>query len=112
MLDVDNCFTHKLWQHNIFSVDSQWMVTDLKPLLAKASPLRSGDQLAGIAAENQAERVRAQMELADVPLQRFLDEPVIPYELDEVTRLIIDTHVHSAFAPIHDLTVGQFREWL
>ena len=88
------------------------MAADLKTLLAKASPLRSGDELAGIAAENQAERVRAQMELADVPLQRLLDEPIVPYELDEVTRLILDEHDAAAFAPVRNFTVGQFREWL
>ena len=84
----------------------------LKALLAKASPLRSGDVLAGIAAENDEERVAAQMALADVPLARFLDEPIIPYEEDEVTRLIVDTHDANAFAPVADLTVGEFRDWL
>jgi ethanolamine ammonia-lyase large subunit len=81
-------------------------------LLAKASPLRSGDQLAGLAARTQEERVRAQMELADTALQRFLDEPVVPYESDEVTRLIVDTHDQAAFAPVRGLSVGQFREHL
>jgi ethanolamine ammonia-lyase large subunit len=85
---------------------------DLKEVLAKATPLRSGDCLAGVAAENARERAAAQMALAEVPLQRFLDEPIIPYEADEVTRLIIDTHHRAAFEPVHDLTVGQFREWL
>jgi ethanolamine ammonia-lyase large subunit len=85
---------------------------DLRELLAKASPLRSGDQLAGVAAVDARERVAAQMALADVPLARFLEEPVVPYETDEVTRLIIDTHDRAAFEPIRDLTVGQFREWL
>lgn len=85
---------------------------DLRTLLAKASPLRSGDVLAGIAAESAEERVRAQMALADVPLARFLDEPVVPYEEDEVTRLIIDTHDAAAFAPVRHLTVGGFRDWL
>ena len=84
----------------------------LRELLAKASPLRSGDVLAGIAAQSEEERVKAQMELADVPLQRFLTECVIPYEEDEVTRLIIDTHDATAFAPISSFTVGQFRDWL
>ena len=88
------------------------MAGTLKTLLAKASPLRSGDQLAGLAAATQAERVRAQMELADVPLQRFLDEPLIPYEQDEVTRLILDEHDTAAFAPVHLLTVSAFRAWL
>ena len=84
----------------------------LKELMAKASPLRSGDVLAGIAAANYEERVAAQMCLADVPLQRFIDDPLIPYEEDEVTRLIIDSHNREAFAPIESLTVGEFRDWL
>ncbi len=84
----------------------------LKTLLAKASPARSGDELAGLAAGSAQERVAAQMELADTPLQRFLDEPLIPYEIDDVTRLILDSHVPEAFAPISHLTVGEFREWL
>jgi len=84
----------------------------LKTLLAKASPARSGDELAGLAAESAQERVAAQMKLADTPLQRFLDEPVIPYETDDVTRLILDSHVPEAFSPISRLTVGELREWL
>ena len=84
----------------------------LKELLAKASPLRSGDVLAGVAAATEEERVLAQMELADVPLTRFLDECVIPYEKDEITRLIIDTHDRKAFAPVRSMTVGEFRDWL
>ena len=84
----------------------------LKDVLAKATPLRSGDCLAGVAAANARERAAAQRVLADVPLQRFLDEPLIPYELDEVSRLIIDSHDRVAFGPVRDLTVGQFREWL
>lgn len=85
---------------------------NLKTLLAKASPLRSGDQLAGVAAASAEERVAVQMKLADTPLKRFLDEPLIPYEDDEVTRLIFDSHDAAAFAPISGLTVGEFREWL
>ena len=85
---------------------------DLKTLLAKASPLRSGDQLAGIAAASEEERVAAKMALARVPLRAFLDEPVIPYESDEVTRLIIDTHCPQAFSEIAHMTVGDFRNWL
>lgn len=84
----------------------------LKELLAKASPLRSGDVLAGVAAATEEERVLAQMELAGVPLARFLEEHVVPYEEDEVTRLIIDTHDRDAFAPVRGLTVGEFRDWL
>lgn len=84
----------------------------LKELLAKASPLRSGDVLAGLAAATEEERVRAQMALADVPLTRFLHECVVPYEEDEVTRLIIDGHDAQAFAPVSSFSVGQLRDWL
>ncbi len=86
--------------------------TTLKELLAKASPLRSGDQLAGVAAASYEERVAAQMTLAEVPLKRFLEEPVIPYEKDEVTRLIIDSHDYKTFHVISHFTVGDFRNWL
>src|ERR1700727_2215059 len=89
-----------------------WRFNDLKTLLAKASPLRSGDELAGIAAEGEEERMIARMALADVPLKRFLEEAVIPYESDEVTRLILDTHDEAAFSEIRHLTVGDFRNWL
>jgi ethanolamine ammonia-lyase large subunit len=85
---------------------------DLRTLLARASPPRSGDQLAGVAAENARERVAAQMALADLPLTTFLSEAVVPYEADEVTRLIVDTHDAQAFAPVCHLTVGDFRNWL
>ena len=85
---------------------------DLRTLLAKATPLRSGDELAGIAAQNAEERVAAQMALADLPLSTFLSETVIPYENDEVTRLIIDNHDASAFAPLTAMCVGDFRDWL
>ncbi|MCP5294161.1 MAG: ethanolamine ammonia-lyase subunit EutB [Zoogloeaceae bacterium] len=85
---------------------------DLRALLAKAGPARSGDALAGLAADSEAERMAARMVLADLPLRRFLDEAVIPYELDEVTRLILDSHDESAFAAISSLTVGQLREHL
>jgi ethanolamine ammonia-lyase large subunit len=84
----------------------------LKDLLAKATPPRSGDELAGIAARTSVERVAAQMVLADVPLTTFLHEPLIPYETDEVTRLIFDTHDASAFASIATLTVGELRDAL
>jgi ethanolamine ammonia-lyase large subunit len=90
----------------------RYAFSDLKTLLAKASPLRSGDQLAGLAAETGEERVAAQCALADLPLAVFLHEHVVPYETDEVTRLIIDTHDHKAFAPIAHLTVGGLRDWL
>ena len=85
---------------------------DLKSLLAKASPLRSGDQLAGLAAETGEERVAARFALADLPLSVFLNEPVVAYESDEVTRLIADSHDRAAFAPIAHLTVGGLRDWL
>jgi len=85
---------------------------DLKTLLAKATPLRSGDQLAGLAAESGEERVYAQMALADTPLRRFLSEAVVPYETDEVTCLIVDTHDAVAFAPVAHMTVGELRDWL
>jgi ethanolamine ammonia-lyase large subunit len=84
----------------------------LADLLAKASPARSGDELAGIAAGSAQQRVAAQMALADLPLNRFLDEAVVAYETDEVTRLILDTHDYTAFKPIAHLTVGGFRDFL
>lgn len=89
-----------------------YIFSDLKDLLAKATPLRSGDQLAGVAAISYEERVAAQMTLAEVPLKKFLEELIIPYEKDEVTRLIIDTHDYKAFHAIGHLTVGDFRDWL
>ena len=85
---------------------------DLKTLLARATPQRSGDQLAGLSAESGEERVAAQFALADLPLKRFLDEALVPYERDEVTRLILDTHDRAAFGAISHLTVGGFRDWL
>ena len=84
----------------------------LKTLLAKATPLRSGDVLAGVAAASEEERVVAQMTLAEVPLTEFLEDCVVPYEEDEVTRLIIDSHDKEAFHPIRSFTVGEFRNWL
>lgn len=85
---------------------------DLKTLLARASPERSGDQLAGVAARTAEERVAACLALAETPLARFLEEPLVPYETDEVTRLILDTHDRDAFTPVAGLTVGEFRDWL
>ena len=85
---------------------------DLKTLLAKATPARSGDELAGIAAATAQERVAAQMALADLPLSAFLTEHVIPYEQDEVTRLIVDKHDAQVFRRVEHLTVGDFRDWL
>nr|WP_318379964.1 ethanolamine ammonia-lyase subunit EutB [uncultured Enterobacter sp.]DAI86887.1 MAG TPA: ethanolamine ammonia lyase large subunit [Caudoviricetes sp.] len=84
----------------------------LKDLLAKASPARSGDVLAGISADSAEERMAAKMALADVPLRDILADPLIPYEQDEVSRLIIDTHDPQAFTDISHLTVGDFRDWL
>ena len=90
----------------------QHVFATLAELLAKASPARSGDALAGLAAVNASERVAAQFCLADVPLATLLDKPLIPYETDEVTRLIVETHDRTAFAPLASLTVGSFRDWL
>src|SRR6266702_4510246 len=84
----------------------------LAQLLARATPARSGDQLAGICASSAQERIAAQSALADLPLRQFLNEAVVPYETDEVTRLIFDTHDSAAFAPISSLTVGDLRDWL
>ncbi|MCW8376953.1 ethanolamine ammonia-lyase subunit EutB [Streptomyces justiciae] len=84
----------------------------LARLLAAASPERSGDRLAGLAAASARQRVAARWALAEVPLTTFLTEPLIPYESDDVTRLILDTHDAVAFAPVAGLTVGEFREWL
>ena len=85
---------------------------DLRTLLARATPPRSGDVLAGLAARSAEERVAAQFALADLPLAHFLDEQVVPYETDEVTRLIVDTHDAQAFQPLRSLTVGELRNWL
>jgi ethanolamine ammonia-lyase large subunit len=84
----------------------------LRELMAKATPERSGDRLAGVCAGSEQERVAAQMTLADLPLKTFLSEALIPYEDDEVTRLIVDGHDATAFQPIAHLTVGGLREWL
>lgn len=89
-----------------------YVFADLKELMAKATPPRSGDMLAGIAATSAEENVAAKMCLAEVPLKTFLSEALIPYEADEVTRLILDGHDHSAFAPVASLTVGDFRDYL
>ena len=92
--------------------ERRYKFPDLKTLLAKATPARSGDRLAGLAADSAEERVAAQMALADTPLRTFLDEAVVPYESDAVTRLILDTHDAAAFVPVAHLTVGDFRDWL
>nr|WP_312987005.1 ethanolamine ammonia-lyase subunit EutB [Comamonas koreensis] len=88
------------------------LFASLRELMAKATPARSGDHLAGVAARHDTERVAAQMALADLPLAHFLQEALVPYESDEVTRLIIDSHEREAFAPVAHLTVGGFRDWL
>jgi ethanolamine ammonia-lyase large subunit len=92
--------------------NTNYVFKDLKTLLAKASPFRTGDALANICANSYEERVAAQMALADVPLKNFLNEVLIPYETDEITRLIIDTHDIDAFKPIQHFTVGGLRDWL
>jgi ethanolamine ammonia-lyase large subunit len=91
---------------------TSYVFDDLRDLLAKATPPRSGDRLAGIAAASAEQMVAARMALANVPLKQFLNETVIPYEDDEVTRLIVDTHDARGFAAISPLTVGGFRDWL
>jgi ethanolamine ammonia-lyase large subunit len=98
-------FSHTIDSHT-------YTFSGLKELLAKATPLRSGDVLAGVAAASARERVAAQLALAEVPLSLFLNEALVPYEDDEVTRLIIDSHERAAFAPIAHLCVGDFRDWL
>ncbi len=92
--------------------DIRYTFDSLRELLAKATPLRSGDVLAGVAAQSAEERVAAQFALADLPLIHFLSEPVVPYEADEVTRLIADTHDGQAFAAVQGFTVGELRDWL
>lgn len=89
-----------------------WRFDSLRELMAKASPARSGDFLAEVAATSDAERAAAQMALADVPLKRFLNEALIPYEEDEVTRLVVDSHDLAAFSPVSHLTIGGLRDWL
>ena len=102
-------FRHK-WRIEIGG--KTYNFNSLKELMAKATPKRSGDELAGIAAANYEERVAAQMCLADVPLSQFLEDLLVPYEEDEVTRLIVDTHDKKAFEPVCNLSVGEFRDWL
>ena len=91
---------------------TSYLFDDLRDLLAKATPPRSGDRLAGVAADSAEQMIAARMALADVPLKHFLNEAVVPYEDDEVTRLIVDSHDTSSFAAISALTVGGFRDWL
>jgi len=97
------------WRHTI----GVWStVRRFETLLAKASPARSGDDLAAISARTAEERVAAQMALADLPLSTFQSELLIPYETDEVTRLIVHEQDRAAFGPVSHLTVGEFRDWL
>jgi ethanolamine ammonia-lyase large subunit len=91
---------------------TSYLFDDLRDLLAKATPPRSGDRLAGIAADSAERMIAARMALANVPLKQFLNEAVIAYEDDEITRLIMDSHDAASFAPISSLTVGGFRDWL
>lgn len=89
-----------------------WVFEDLRTLLAKATPRKSGDELAGIAAKNDVERAAARWALAEVPLSHLLEEPALPYEKDEVTRVILDSHDATAFAPVRSMTVGDLRDYL
>jgi ethanolamine ammonia-lyase large subunit len=98
------------YHYSVGAINYQFV--DLKDVLAKATPARSGDYLAGVAADTYAERMAARMCLAQIPLSTFLEDLIIPYETDEVTRLIVDTHDKNAFAEISHLTVGDFRDWL
>src|SRR6201997_4169214 len=99
-----------VYRHTIDA--TTYVFDDLRDLLAKATPPRSGDRLAGIAAASAEQMIAARIALSDVPLKQFLHETVIPYEDDEITRLIIDTHDRTAFAGVSSLTVGAFRDWL
>src|ERR687897_187468 len=99
-----------MYGHTVESI--RYTFSDLKTLLARATPYRSGDALAGIAAASAEERVAAQMALADLPLTALLEDPVVPYEEDEITRLIVDSQDGGAFQPIAHMTVGGLRDWL
>ena len=99
-----------IYRHTIDA--TSYVFGDLRDLLAKATPPRSGDRLAGVAADSAAQMIAARIALADVPLRQFLHETVIPYEDDEITRLIVDSHDAAAFAGVASLTVGAFRDWL
>ncbi|WP_136248886.1 ethanolamine ammonia-lyase subunit EutB [Halomonas borealis] len=100
----------KAYHHTLGS--RHYRFASLAELMAKATPSRSGDRLAGVIAESAEERVVAQMALAELPLTTFLEDHLVPYREDEITRLIIDTHDAGAFASIRHLTVGDFRNWL
>ncbi len=99
-----------MYKHSIQHIT--YSFADLKTLMAKATPFRTGDALAGLCAESYQERIAAQICLADLPLSNFLNEVVIPYESDEVTRLIIDGHDKNSFSEISSFTVGMLRDWL
>lgn len=99
-----------MYKHTIHN--RSWQFNDLKTLMAKATPYRSGDALAGLCANSYEERIAAQMCLADLPLKTFLNEAVIPYEADEVTRLIMDTHDADNFKNVSGYTIGELRDWL
>ena len=99
-----------IYRHTIAA--QTYVFADLRDLMAKATPPRSGDRLAGVAAESAEQMIAARMALAELPLSQFLQETVVPYEDDEVTRLIIDSHDSAAFAVIASLTVGGLRDWL
>ena len=90
----------------------RYAFADLRTLLAKATPARSGDQLSGVMAQTMQERLAAQMALAALPLKVLLNECVVPYEEDVVTSLVLDTHEAAAFAPVAHLTAGDFRNCL
>jgi ethanolamine ammonia-lyase large subunit len=108
--DADGSGTSMVYRHTIDA--TSYVFDDLRDLLAKATPPRSGDRLAGIAPDSAEQMIAARMALAELPLQAFVQETVIPYEDDEVTRLIVDGHDGAAFAPIASLTVGSFRDFL
>ncbi len=99
-------------QHRHTIHNHTYLFDDLKTLMAKATPFRSGDALAGVAADSYEERVAAEMCLSNVSLKTFLNEAIIPYEKDEVTRLIVDTHDANAFISVNHFTVGELRDWL
>src|SRR6266478_6016522 len=99
-----------VYRHTIDA--TTYVFENLCDLLARATPPRSGDRLAGLAADSAEQMIAARIALADMPLRQFLSETVIPYEDDEVTRLIVDSHDAEAFAAISSLTVGAFRDWL
>src|SRR3954469_13808409 len=99
-----------IYRHTIDA--HSYVFDDLRDLLAKATPPRSGDRLAGIAADSAEQMIAARMALADLPLRQFLNKAVVPYEDDEVTRLIVDSHDAAAFAPLAAMTVGAFRDFL